>query len=155
VPGKTSKKPSINQTSPLPRILILAGIVILVAIIFILKREPPQAAIPASVSAEVQLDQHLKEQKPTFVFFHSNNCQSCIDMIAIVDQVYPDFKEEVALVDVNVYDPVNETLLRRAGISSIPTQLFIDRTGQGKVIIGVMAQDQLKLALQGLAGGTN
>ncbi len=88
--GKSPK--NTNKVGPLPRILILGGIIILVAVIFVLKNQSTPEPITSSVSAEEQLDQHLKEGKPSFVFFHSNNCQSCIDMIAIVDQVYPDFK---------------------------------------------------------------
>lgn len=148
-PRKSRRKTSTN----FPKILILAGIAILVSGVLILKNQSSRDTIPSGESAEVQLDQHLEEGKPTFVFFHSNNCKSCLDMIAVVDQVYPDFREEVALVDVNVYDPVNQNLIRRAKIYSIPTQVFIDASGQGKVTLGVMTPEDLRQQLQALAEG--
>jgi thiol-disulfide isomerase/thioredoxin len=95
----------------------------------------------------------MEAGQPVFVFFHSNNCKSCLDMIAVVDQVYPDFRADVALVDVNVYDPENQGLIQRAKIFSIPTQVFIDASGQGKVTIGVMAPEDLRQQLQALAEG--
>jgi len=69
-------------------------------------------------------------------------------MMEIVAQVQPEFKEQVALVDVDVYNEQNNNLLRRFSIRSIPTQVFIDRHGQKKVIIGVIAPAQLRQYLQ-------
>jgi thiol:disulfide interchange protein len=136
-----------------PRILILAGIAILVSVVIILKSQPEQEINPTGASAETQLDQYLEEGRPVFAFFHSNNCKSCRDMIMVVEQVYPAFEDEVALVDVNVYDPANQSLLRRAKIYSIPTQVFIDASGQGKVTMGVMTPEDLRKQLQELAEG--
>jgi len=69
-------------------------------------------------------------------------------MMATVAQVYPEFKDNLALVDVDVYDSQNANLLRRARINSIPTLVFIDRKGQVKVSIGVMQADQLRTQLR-------
>ncbi len=51
-----------------------------------------------------QLNQALTTGKPTLVFMHSTTCQSCIDMMKVVDQVYPEFAGQIALVDVDVND---------------------------------------------------
>lgn len=122
-------------------------------IIMIKNQSVEQPTSTTNQTAEALLDQYLAEGKPTFVFFHSNNCQSCIDMIAIVDHVYPEFEDTIALVDVNVYDSANQNLLRRANIYSIPTQVFIDRAGQGKVAMGVMSPEDLRTQLLELAEG--
>jgi len=152
-PIKSQKNDSGNRTQ-WPKIFMLAGIVLTIVVILFVKNRPvEQPGSAVNQTAEVLLDQYLEEGKPTFVFFHSNNCQSCIDMINIVDQVYPEFKSDIALVDVNVYDPANENLLRRARIYSIPTQVFIDRTGQGKVSMGVMAPEDLRTQLLTLTQG--
>ena len=74
-------------------------------------------------------------------------------MTEIVEQVYPDFAEQVALVDVNVYDDANQSLLQRAGIRVIPTLIFIDRTGAGQGYTGVMPAEELQEALTTLAAG--
>jgi len=130
----------------LPRILIVVGIVMIASTILILKnKDEPVIETPITQELpEEQLDRLLEEKKPIFLFFHSNNCQSCLVMIDIVSQVYPEFIESVALVDVNVYDERNQNLLRRAQITTIPTQIFINDNGEGKVILGVMQPEVLK-----------
>lgn len=107
----------------------------------------------ADESPEVHLDRMLEEGQPVFAFFHSNTCYQCTEMAKIVDQVYPDFAEQVALVDVNVYDEMNTALLQRAGIRVIPTLIFIDRAGQGQGATGIVPAEQLREALTALAAG--
>ena len=100
-----------------------------------------------------QLDRLLAAKQPTLAFFHSNNCKQCLTMMEVVEQVYPEFAGSVALVDVNVYDSRNAGLLQQARIQAIPTQIFIDRMGQGRVVLGAMDPDQLRRELQALVGG--
>ncbi len=107
----------------------------------------------AGESPEAHLDRLLAAGQPIFAFFHSNTCYQCTEMAKIVAQVHPDFAEEVALVDVNVYDDANQALLQRAGIRVIPTLIFIDRTGQGDGTTGVMPAEQLQARLAALAAG--
>lgn len=110
------------------------------------------AALPNELP-EVQLERLLIAGQPTLAFFHSNNCVQCIKMMEVVADVYPEFDESVALVDVNVYDKANTSLLQRAGIRAIPTQIFFDQTGKGMVILGAMTPDQFREQMQALAGG--
>lgn len=145
------KRSKAKSSKALPTILILAGIFILIAVVFSSKSRPAQQMVTNANSLETQFDQYLKEGKPIFAFFHSTDCQSCVDMMAIVDQVYPEFEDTIALVDVNVYAPANQNLLRRVKVYSIPTQVFIDHNGQGKVAIGVMSPDDLRNQLLVLA----
>lgn len=144
----TKKNPKENGF--LPTILILGGIVLIVAVLFWVKNQPSQSAAPTGESPEVQMDRYLKDGKPIFAFFHSTDCHSCIVMMETVDQVYPEFEEDVALLDVNVYDTQNENLLRRARINSIPTLVFIDRNGEGQVSIGVIEAGALRQQLTAL-----
>ncbi len=143
-------KPKKNEQ--LPKILILSGIFIIALAILLFKNQSVKNLIPVNESPEGQFERYLQEEKPIFIFFHSNNCESCIMMMATVDQVYPAYKNEVALVDVNVYDPINENFLQREGINTIPTQVFVDSSGQGTVTIGVMTADQLAQQLDFLVG---
>lgn len=101
---------------------------------------------------EAQLERLLIGGQPTLAFFHSNNCVQCIKMMEVVEQVYPEFDDSVALVDVNVYDRVNTSLLQRAQIRAIPTQIFFDRTGKGWVVMGAMTPDEFREQMQTLAG---
>jgi thioredoxin-like negative regulator of GroEL len=130
-----------------PRLLILVGLVALVTAIFLIKNQSSRIVASVTESPEAQFDRYMEEQKPVFAFFHSTNCRSCIDMMAIVAEVYPEFKGSVEIIDVDVYDSRNDDLLRRAGIRSIPTLIFFNRQGQGKASIGVMEADQLRQEL--------
>ena len=114
--------------------------------------EVQASAVPDELP-EAQLERLLAAGQPTLAFFHSNNCVQCIKMMEVVQQVYPEFDESVALVDVNVYDKANSRLLQRAQIRAIPTQIFFDRTGQGWVIMGAMTTQQFRERMQALAGG--
>jgi thiol:disulfide interchange protein len=109
--------------------------------------------VPAVDLPETQLDRLLAGSQPTLAFFHSNTCYQCVQMTGIVDRVYPEYAQSVALVDVNVYDERNGNLLRRAGIRVIPTLIFFDRQGRGQVVTGVMQPDQLRQQLQTISGG--
>jgi len=149
----TKTRPS--RTGFLPTILILAGIIIIVAVVFLLKKEPEQKPDLAAKAPEAQLDWYLENEQPVFVFFHSTTCKTCTDMMAIVDQVYPEFKDQVGLVDVDVYATWNKDLLRQARITNIPTQVFINGKGEGKTLIGGMQPEELRAQLQALAEGGN
>jgi len=113
--------------------------------------DTPAPPADETLLPEAQLARLLEDGKPVFLFFHSDNCVQCVRMIAIVEQVYPEFSAAVPLVDVNVYDRRNSNLLQRAGIRYIPTLIFLDRAGQGRSFVGVMDADDLRAELQALA----
>ena len=118
--------------------------------------QPESQALATSLPDELpeaRLERLLAAEQPILAFFHSTNCVQCIKMMQVVDQVYPDFSDQVALVDVHVYDQRNASLLQRARIRAIPTQIFIDSTGQGLVVMGAMDPQQFREQLQTLAGG--
>ena len=147
MPEKSSRNLKSKSKNILPSLIILLGISVLAVAIILLKNQPTETISPEAESLETQFDGYLEEGKPVFAFFHSTNCQSCIDMMEIVAEVYPEFAGTVEIVDVDVYDARNENLLRRAGIRSIPTLIFFNRQGQGYVSIGVMEANQLRQEL--------
>ncbi len=177
---------------PLRQIGIIAGVLVLIGAVLILKnrqspassaepvaagptlpaeREPPsdpgdsvplgtvtaeatrvEAPSPApDVLPEQQLDRLLQAGEPVFLFFHSNTCAQCVKMTGIVEEVYPDFSDSVALVDVDVYDEQNRNLLQRANIRAIPTLIFVDAEGEVSGQVGVMEPDALREKLTQLA----
>jgi thiol:disulfide interchange protein len=148
-----------KQSRLLRSILIILALVITMIVLTMIKNSrqaeavviPTENANAVHESAESKLDRLLEEGKPVFLFIHSNNCQLCIDMIAIVNEVYPQYDEDIAIVDVDVYNPENQNLLRRAQITSIPTQIFIDADGSGKGVLGLMSSEQLDDELSLLA----
>lgn len=155
MPPKKHSTSHSGQTNFLPTILILAGIIIVVTVVFLLKNEPETKPDLTTKAPEAQLDWYLENEQPVFVFFHSTTCKTCTDMMVIVDQVYPEFKDQVGLVDVDVYASWNEDLLRQARITNIPTQVFINGKGEGKTMIGGMPPEELRAQLQALAAGGN
>jgi thiol:disulfide interchange protein len=102
------------------------------------------------LSPEAQLDRLLRASEPVFLFFHSNTCVQCVKMTGIVEEVYPDFSDSLALVDVDVYDERNKSLLQRANIRAIPTLIFVDREGEVGGHVGVMEPDALREQLRRL-----
>jgi thiol-disulfide isomerase/thioredoxin len=150
--AKTTKRKA-KQIGQLPKILILVGIMILVAVVFLLKNKPEDAPDLTAKAPETQLNWYLENKQPVFVFYHSTTCQTCVDMMAVVAQVYPEFKDQVGLVDVDVYQPWNQELLRYARVTNIPTQVFINEKGESQTMIGGLQPAELRAQLQVLAGG--
>lgn len=155
MPPKKYFKSHSGKTNFLPTILILAGIIIVVTVVFLLKNEPEPKPDLTAQSPETQLNWYLDNEQPVFVFFHSTTCKTCTDMMGVVDQVYPEFKDQVGLVDVDVYAAWNEDLLHQARITNIPTQVFINGKGEVKTMIGGMPSEELRVQLQALAEGGN
>ena len=143
-------KRKLSRRKQPPTLLILVGLALLLIAIFTFKSEGD-----APVSAETleeQLDQALKNGRPTFVFLHSLECIPCKEMMGVVAQVYPEFQETVVLIDVDVSDQRNANLLQRERLQAIPTLVFYDARGSRQVILGVLQPEQFRDTLQTLAG---
>jgi thiol:disulfide interchange protein len=149
----TKKSPRAKQN--FAQWLVLLGVIILVGVVFLLKLQknaPAQTQASGSQTAEVQLMGALEVGQPTFGFFHSDNCDSCLQMMEVVAEVYPEYAEDVVLVDVNVYDPANQDLLRQSQIRVIPTMIFFDPRGETQTVLGVIQPDQLRAQLNAITG---
>lgn len=146
-------------------LLIIGGILAIVFLLIFLKGQAktPESAIPENEAPEINsvmpvvqaaqelpeetLNRLYNEKEPVFAFFHSNNCHLCIEMIKVVDEVMPEYDGKVSLVDINVYDVNNKSLLQRAQIQAIPTQIFISSSGEVSRQVGLMSADQLRTVL--------
>lgn len=151
MPKRRHRKPS-----RWPQFLAIGGLALLIIAVLVLKDKPQEAAAPTASAGDLpsaQLDRALAEHRPTLAFFHSYNCQQCIMMIDIVEQVYPEFTDSIVLVDIDVYDERNEPLLQQVGLQYIPTLIFYDWAGQSQVSVGVIEAEQLRQALAALAEG--
>lgn len=101
-----------------------------------------------------QLNDALAAGQPVLVFMHSNNCQSCIDMMKVVNQVYPEFAGQIALVDVDVYDAANNQLIQTLGLRYIPTVVVFDKDGKASQNVGGMKPDAFRTFLRQRALGS-
>ena len=144
------KTKQVTKSNHLPMFFILGGLVLLVLVTFLLKSN--NKLPPDEVTLESQLDQALQESQPIFVFLHSTDCIPCQEMMEIVDLVYPEYEDKVVLIDVDVYDPNNENILREEALQAIPTLVFYDRSGERSLQIGVLPADQLRIVFQTLSG---
>lgn len=113
----------------------------------------PVASVSGPGPAEQAYGAAIAAHRPTLAFFHSRSCDSCIEMMRVVGEVYPEFEGTLALVDVDVYDARNTALLHRARIAAIPTLLLVDASGQEQRYLGVMDAAHLRERLSALAGG--
>lgn len=153
----TRKSRRKKKPNNLPGVLIVGGVIALAAVVLLLKvagESQTQTTAASAVLPADQLQNALAEGRPTLAFFHSNNCRQCIDMIGIVNQVYPEFDHSVVLVDVDIYDERNRPLLQQVGLQYIPTLIFYDRAGQGQVSVGVMQSEELRQTLIALEEGS-
>jgi thioredoxin-like negative regulator of GroEL len=153
-----SSSPRPRGVSPRrPRTLLLVGLLLAVIVILTIKgRLAPQAAdtpVAPGDTPAAQLAQARAAGLPTLVFFHSTTCESCVYMSETIAAVWPTYRDQVALVDVNVYDQQNAALLQAEQIRVIPTMVFIDATGQRQVEIGPMQPELLQQRLTALAAG--
>ncbi|MBA3074126.1 MAG: thioredoxin family protein [Anaerolineae bacterium] len=147
-----TRKKTTNKAN-IPLIVILGCLAVVISVI-LLSKVGDSKATPASTGvADSMLESFIEEGKPVFVFYHSTDCYTCKVMMATVAEIYPEFQGVVALIDVDVYDPANQNLLRAKQIRSIPTQVFYDNKGESTVIIGVMEPDALRQLLNTLTEG--
>ena len=151
----TKIKPVRKAKSVIPQALIVAG-VILLALVLLVFKNTSQATAPSNSRYELpsnQLERALQAGQPTLAFYHSTNCQQCIEMMDIVGRVYPEYTNTITLIDIDVYDSQNVPLLKKVGLRFIPTLMFYDQHGESQTHVGVMEADQLRQTLAALAGG--
>jgi thiol-disulfide isomerase/thioredoxin len=180
--GHSKTKPAGAQSRWFLPVLVIAVIAVFVGVILLLKTQrPPAAALsaaqssapaaatggqtavtsdPAAVNGPFkpsspadQLNQALAQGKPALVFMHSTTCQSCIDMMKVVDQVSPEFAGQIALVDVDVYDDANGPLMQMLGLRYIPTVVAFNTEGKASQNVGVMKPDAFRTFLRQSALG--
>jgi thioredoxin-like negative regulator of GroEL len=140
-----------------PHTLLLVGLLLAVVVILTIKgRLGPQAADTSAAPGDTpaaQLAQARAAGQPALVFFHSTTCESCVYMSETIAEVWPAYHDQVALVDVNVYDQENAALLQAERVRVIPTMVFIDAAGARQVEIGPMQPELLQQRLTTLAAG--
>jgi thiol:disulfide interchange protein len=134
-----------------PTILIIAGIALLLVGIFAFKSAGDTSGPGALL--EAQLDRALHDGQPAVVFLHSLNCVACKEMMQTVADVYPDYQDSIALIDVDIYDQGNDNLIRREQLQSIPTLVFYNQEGSRQVFIGAMPSAQFRDTLAQLDAG--
>lgn len=103
-------------------------LIVLVCISSILScSSPAEQPLPSDIT-QIPLDRVLGKGKPTLAEFGWRTCIPCKAMKPILEELAVEYKDEVNVIIVEVYD--HEDLSRRYGIRGIPTQIFFDKDGK-------------------------
>ena len=88
----------------------------------------PSAPSPKPDLAPISLEQALASGKPTLAEFGSGTCSPCKMMKPILEELAVEYKDEVNVVIVEVYE--ERELTSQHEIMAIPTQIFFDSSGK-------------------------
>lgn len=134
-------------------IAITLGVILFVVLVALFKNMAAERRWLRLEPVSEQVAAYRAEGLPLVVFFHSPDCSSCARVQNALDQVYPDFKDTVALLDLDVTNRRERPFVDASGIITTPTLLFIDRSGAQKLFAGEIDPDALRQELAALAGG--
>ena len=109
----------------------------------------PDDPFPTTPSEQVQWV--LRYKKPAMVLVYSTVCRPCMMMDSLVQMVKRDYQPDVVFIEVVYDDPANAEVLRWAKVGTIPASYFLTRSGQGKRIVGLMKQQDLRAELARIA----
>lgn len=114
------------------------------------------AAIPEGKSpSESAIESALRNGKPVFLNFHSNQCIPCIEMEKVIEEVEPEYAGRLEFVVVDVYDPSELALCDYFQVRVIPTSFFIDAGGMVvDAYEGLIDASRMRVLLDGLVAGT-
>jgi thioredoxin len=87
----------------------------------------------------------LQSTTPVLVDFWAEWCGPCRAMSPYIDKLAAEYKGKLKVVKVNTQD--NTEVPSRYGVSAIPTFLVIKKGEVAKTIVGQLAYDKLKAAI--------
>ena len=91
--------------------------------------------VKSSETTESETIEQTKPKQPggpkvTFIELGSVRCIPCIAMQEVMKEIEQEYGEQVRIVFYDVWTPQGEPFARQYGIRVIPTQVFLDNTGQ-------------------------
>ena len=145
-----------NPVQPLRKrnLYIIIGVVLLVAMVALVKSLTTHKPLFPTEAPEVSLQKFKDNRQPVLVYFHSPECLSCREVQGALDEVYPEFKDRIALLSLDVLDDSSEALVERTGVHTTPVLLFVDANGNETQFSGEISPADLRARLNALSGGT-
>jgi len=134
-------------------ILITLSVILFVVLVALFKNMAAERRWLNLEPVAEQVAAYRAGGQPLVVYFHSPDCSSCDQVQQALDQVYPEFKDTIALLDVDVTNRRERPFVDAAGVQVTPTLLFIDSSGAEKLFAGEIDHDILRAELSTLAGG--
>lgn len=94
-----------------------------------------------------------KTTKPQIVKFTSAMCLDCQTMNKIMKEIYPKYKDDIVLTEINVQDgnPNNDKWIKKYDVTLVPTIILINENGnQIRRIEGAIEKEQMEEYIQEL-----
>lgn len=91
--------------------------------------------------------------KPQIIKFTSSMCLDCQEMNKIMKEIYPEFKDRIALVEIAVQDGKASTdaQIKKYNVTLVPTIILMDSNGQQvKRIEGAIPKEEMIKCLEDL-----
>lgn len=82
------------------------------------------------IEAQYNYVQNGEEYEFTFIELGSTGCISCMKMEEVMKEISTEYGDRVQVVFFNTRFPENKERLHYWGVTSIPTQLLLDRKGE-------------------------
>jgi len=134
--------------------LIIAAVIALVSLVALLKNTTDLGRLMNGEPVDERLASLRNAGEPVVVFFHSPDCSCCEQVQESLDEVYPEFKSAITLLDLDVTEMRYRELVQRTGVQIAPTLLLVDAGGNEKLIVGEISPQDLRRELALLSGGT-
>lgn len=93
-----------------------------------------------------------KGEKPAVIDFYANWCVPCRIIAPLLKRLAKEYKDKIVIYKVNI-DKQKE-LSAAMGIQSLPTVIFIPKTGQPQIIVGATNKATFKRAIEEVLLGT-
>lgn len=149
----TENYKQIERRKKLRSWLIVLGVIVFVTLVGLIKNRIDVSKWLYTEPVTARLEQLRAEGTPVVVFFHSPDCSSCKQVQASLNAVYPEFKDSVALLDLDVTNLRYRDLVNQVGVQYAPTLLLVNAAGEEKLIVGEISEQALRTELETLAGG--
>lgn len=91
--------------------------------------------------------------RPQIIKFTSSMCLDCQEMNKIIKEIYPEFKDKIALTEIAVQDGKSSTdaQIKKYNVTLVPTIILINSQGQQvKRIEGAIPEDEMVKYLEEL-----
>ena len=121
----------------LKSLLLVSVALILVSCSMSAKTEKNETEKTAARGEVIALN---KADKPAIIDFYADWCGPCKKVSPILEELAAQYKDDIVIYKINVD---NEKELASAfGIQSIPTLLFIPKTGKPQIAQGALSKEQ-------------
>ena len=107
------------------RTIIFTLLILGVAALLITKHQAAgnSPAMKAIADAEAQ-------GKPAWLFIHSANDPLSMQVERIFNDLQPEYAKRIVFVGVDFNDPAEKGLLKKYGVTSVPTSIYFDSSGR-------------------------